>query len=334
MKKRLALAALAASLACNAAPASAYTAIYSFGDSLSDVGNVYNLSGGTLPISPYYMGRFSNGPNWLDDLAPKLGFGPVTASFPPTFGNDFAIGGAQTGTTSVNNPSSPFDLTAQVARFSSSASGALFTLDIGANDIGNALAAYAANPMFDLATFLSAAVANTVGAIDTLYADGMRDLLYFEVPDLSVVPAFKAGGALGGELAMEFNQDVLAGIEPLESAGLTVFDVPIFNAIDVLVNYPEKYGFTNVTSACFSGSFDTAGTECSNPDQYLFWDTEHPTAAANALVAELAYDVLTGQPDPIVAPEPSTWAMMLIGFAGLGLAGWRARRAASSRLGA
>jgi hypothetical protein len=26
------------------------------------------------------------------------------------------------------------------------------------------------------------------------------------------------------------------------------------------------------------------------------------------------------------APEPSTWAMMLLGFAGLGYAGWRARR--------
>jgi hypothetical protein len=25
-------------------------------------------------------------------------------------------------------------------------------------------------------------------------------------------------------------------------------------------------------------------------------------------------------------PEPSTWAMMLLGFAGLGLAGWRHRR--------
>ena len=27
-------------------------------------------------------------------------------------------------------------------------------------------------------------------------------------------------------------------------------------------------------------------------------------------------------------PEPSTWAMMLLGFAGLGLAGWRHRRTA------
>jgi PEP-CTERM motif len=29
-----------------------------------------------------------------------------------------------------------------------------------------------------------------------------------------------------------------------------------------------------------------------------------------------------------VVPEPSTWAMMLLGFAGLGLAGWRHRRTA------
>jgi hypothetical protein len=28
----------------------------------------------------------------------------------------------------------------------------------------------------------------------------------------------------------------------------------------------------------------------------------------------------------VVAPEPSTWAMMLLGFAGLGFAGWRASR--------
>jgi PEP-CTERM motif len=36
--------------------------------------------------------------------------------------------------------------------------------------------------------------------------------------------------------------------------------------------------------------------------------------------------VIGGRP----VPEPSTWAMMLLGFAGLGLAGYRARAAATS----
>ncbi len=332
MRRRLGLAVLTAALAGGAAPAFAYTAMYSFGDSLSDVGNAYiasGLIGAAVPISPpYYAGRFSNGPNWLDDLSAKLGLGAVSPSL--AGGDDFAFGGAQTGPTSVNT-GLPTDLVGQVAEFAlqdpSPASDALYTLDIGANDIGNALAAYAQNSSFDLSSFVMQAVGNTVGAIDALYGDGARDLLYYEVPDLSIVPAFEAAGPLGGELAMAFNQGVLAGIKPLESAGLTVFDVPIFSAIDDLVNDPGRYGLTNVTSACFSGSYDTPGTACSNPDQYLFWDSEHPTAAAHAITANVAYAVLTGAPDPLTAPEPSTWAMMLIGFAGLGLAGWRVRRA-------
>jgi hypothetical protein len=33
-----------------------------------------------------------------------------------------------------------------------------------------------------------------------------------------------------------------------------------------------------------------------------------------------------GNSPPGAVPEPSTWAMMLLGFAGLGWAGWRSRR--------
>jgi phospholipase/lecithinase/hemolysin len=332
VKGRLGAAALAASLACGAAHATTYSAIYSFGDSLSDAGNVFAASGGTIPVSPpYFSGRFSNGPNWLDDLSEKLLRVPASPSL--AGGNDFAWGGAQTGTTSASGTQLVPSLDEQVGLFGiadpSPKPHALYTLDIGANDIGNALLAVAKNPSFDLASFLTQAVDNTVGAVDALYAGGhgARDLLYYEVPDLSLVPAFKAGGALGGELAMQFNDDVLAGIKR-DDPGLTVFDMPMFSAVQTIVTHPGRFGFDNVTGPCLSGNFVAPGTECADPNRYLFWDDEHPTAAGQTLTADLAYAVLTGARNPISAPEPSTWAMLLIGFGGLGLAGYRARRVA------
>jgi GDSL-like Lipase/Acylhydrolase len=52
-----------------------------FGDSLSDVGNDYVASNGTQPspANEYSEVRFTNGGNWLDDLAKDLG---VTAPMP------------------------------------------------------------------------------------------------------------------------------------------------------------------------------------------------------------------------------------------------------------
>ena len=44
-----------------------------FGDSLSDNGNTFSTAG--LPKAPYYNGRWTNGPNWVDyflnSLVPK-----------------------------------------------------------------------------------------------------------------------------------------------------------------------------------------------------------------------------------------------------------------------
>src|SRR5947208_1545881 len=79
-----------------------YTQIIAFGDSLTDTGNVYNQTFGISPQSPpYYNGRFSNGPLWLEDLATDL---TLTA---PTFsrggGKDYAYGGAHTGSGSVSH---------------------------------------------------------------------------------------------------------------------------------------------------------------------------------------------------------------------------------------
>src|SRR5512144_1683255 len=74
-----------------------YDALYVFGDSLSDAGNLATFTHGAIPLPAFYPdGRFSNGLNYADDLATRLGLGgPLTPSL--RGGTNFAWGSALTG---------------------------------------------------------------------------------------------------------------------------------------------------------------------------------------------------------------------------------------------
>lgn len=61
------VALLEASLATRAGVS--LTQVISLGDSFSDTGNLYALTGQRYPPPPYYEGRFSNGPLWIEHLA-------------------------------------------------------------------------------------------------------------------------------------------------------------------------------------------------------------------------------------------------------------------------
>src|SRR5271168_4491898 len=73
------------------AAAPTYDALFVFGDSYCDVGNIFALTKGAEPPAPYYNGRFSNGPIWVDHVAGFLGV-PLKAS--ALGGTDYAFGGA------------------------------------------------------------------------------------------------------------------------------------------------------------------------------------------------------------------------------------------------
>ena len=97
LRNAAAAALVVAALGACATTASAqsYTRLVVFGDSLSDNGNLYAVTGGTQPLSPpYYQGRFSNGPVFTE----LLGFnaGRYTAGAPVTGSVNYAFGGART----------------------------------------------------------------------------------------------------------------------------------------------------------------------------------------------------------------------------------------------
>ena len=96
MKLSISSAVLATTLA-GSAWGHPFEEIISFGESLSDTGNVFISTQGIPPSPPYFNGRFANGPIWIDYLANQLGK-KVASPAPSLFGGTgYAWGGAETG---------------------------------------------------------------------------------------------------------------------------------------------------------------------------------------------------------------------------------------------
>ena len=176
-------------------------ALFAFGDSLSDAGNDWIVDGHTDPVSPYYRGHF------VPAQRADLGRGsflfqyarPRGRCVKPSLagGNDFAFGGAETGPTAIEGVN-PGDLLFQVAQYAAlhpkPVGGALYTLDIGGNDIFKALDELHAGQISPstAGTAIAQAEANTVHAVEELFALGARNLLFYEVPDLGLAPLVSA----------------------------------------------------------------------------------------------------------------------------------------------
>ncbi|MDD2859778.1 MAG: SGNH/GDSL hydrolase family protein [Acidiphilium sp.] len=326
------------------AAASAYDGLYVFGDSLSDVGNLYTASKGTEPLSPPYSeGRFSNGNLWIQDVAASLGLGPVTPSL--SRGNDFAYGGAQTGPTLANKYNGTkaskiqkgLDLPSQLKQFNAQVkkpkANALYTLWIGSNDLDALLDAVIAKSIApaDISKDLKEVLANIGTFVTGLAKDGMKNLLALDVTDLSKTPdAIAIADKTSNSTAtLKEIQSVVATFDTGLSAELATLAqtdqfsltyVDTFAPIDSIVADPTAYGLTNVISPCLTvASSKSPATVCSDPNQYLFWDGLHPTAAGHQLVADVVLEQV---------PEPGSIGLLAIGVTGLLLI--RRRRAGRS----
>lgn len=306
------------------APAAHAGALYAFGDSLSDVGNVYIATGGTEPAPPYVNGQFTNGNVWVQDLASLLGAGPLTPSL--AGGTDYAYGGAETGVTSFNTAPPASDLvgpTGQIAQFYAAHPladpNALYTIWIGGNDLIDILES--GPPTLAAAeSDASMSVANIDTAINDLAALGAKNFLLLAMPQFLLnAPDVVAGGLQiqGNALGTYFNSTLVNGAGTIPSLSTLAIDDSI--KISVLTDFisdPSADGFTNVSDPCYTGTFegfaDTAdpGTVCANPNQYLFWDGLHPTAAADALIADAAFEA-------VATPEPSSMLLLATGLLGL-----------------
>jgi phospholipase/lecithinase/hemolysin len=298
---------IAGFLAGAATPASAgYASLTVFGDSLSDGGNVYTLTGNTFPPTQ----RFTNGPTAVEQMAAALGL-PLTPSL--LGGSNYAYGGAETGTGSYLGLDGTGVL-AQVSAFVNApppgfgGPASLIVLWAGPNDLFTAFASGV-----DPASIILPAMDNLAASVALLYGAGARTILMPDLPNMGATPFGLGSGNPAGLTAFSagFNSALALTADGLEGAlpGLNLIEFSTFALLDRVIADPGAFGFANVEDPCFNGF-----SVCANPDDYLFWDSVHPTARGHALL---------GASFAAAVPEPGS--LQLIAGALLIIGGLRRR---------
>jgi outer membrane lipase/esterase len=294
--------------------------MYVVGDSLSDTGNIFYALGGAttnppytelIPSAAYSNGRLSNGPVWAERLAENLGI-DLQASL--IGGTGYAYGGARTGPLTGITPSGIPTLTQQ-AQTITDLSGTLSADDLfvvwgGGNDIRDA--AFTGNPVQAL-DIVQGSLFNISSVITSLANEGATRFLVPNLPDLGLMPAVQLAGPLAtgfiSQLTGSFNDNltsiVLPGLEL--DLGIDIIDLDIESLVDEIIFDPANFGFTNVTDACIQ----IGGDACSNPEEYLFWDGIHPTAAGHLIIADAAY--------ASIVPIPAAFPFFIAAISMLGL---------------
>jgi outer membrane lipase/esterase len=293
--RRLGLAALA--LALVSTSALAQQRYVAFGDSLSDNGNFFAATG--QPPAPYFNGRFSNGPTWVELLAgaPMAGFFPA-APVNNALSTNFAFGGARTD----NGPGSPTapnisggtgaQISSYLARGGTFGPTDTVTMWAGANNIFQGLPVAAANPLTAQATMqgiAAAAAGNVATQVGQIAGAGARQIIVMNLPSFASVPEFAGGpaSALAGFSTSVFNGVLSSSIATVAAAnpGANITSVDVASVFSALQANPAAFGFGNATASCIATLACVANPAAR--DQYAFWDGVHPTAAGHRLIASV-----------------------------------------------
>ena len=253
-----------------------YDAIYVFGDSYCDVGNIYAATGGKIPLSPpYFEGRFSNGPIWVEHLASAWGL-PMKASL--LGGTDYAVGGAYVTSAQVTSQGTIPSVPQQVELYLSQHGGhadpnALYIIEGGGNDILGTSGGSPQEIGYQIALGIS-------GSELLLRRAGAANFLIPDLLDVGQLPAAKANASFATAASVAANKalDQFLGFEQYLER-IRIHRVDVFGLFHDVAADATHFGFIDIINPCLNPA------PCSDPDHTLFWDAEHPTEFGHAFFA-------------------------------------------------
>ena len=277
-------------------------------------------------------------------LAGKFG---LTATPANQGGSNYAISGSLSTTVvdtggnlqpNQNLPSTVQQINGYLATHPTISNQALIMIGSGGNDVSYARDTFGADVTAGRA-FLDGQIGQLVLAVSQLQSAGGKTILIDSLQGNTGYAAY-------------FNQNFKAS---LDAAGITYVYAEVYNLISTVKANPLVYGLDPLrlepgvggagaatTSACVAGAgavgwgLFCANTTTPSPDDEpyarlrsadaqetsLYSDDQHLSAKGQRLLAEYEYSLLLAS----AVPEPSTWAMLMLGFAGVGYASYRRRR--------
>ena len=274
-----------------------------FGDSLSDNGNLYEFMKHQLPLSPpYFEGRFTNGPVWIELLAKYY--------YPNDSKErllDYAFGGAgvledddsDDGLFTLRREMDSYFLAHQDKADENS----LFVVWIGSNN-------YLAVPD-DVEKSLYDVNLGIQHGLQRLIDKGAKHIMVANLPDLGRIPAARDFDAVEvlSHLAKHHNDILAKNVAELQSRypDIQWIYLDIRKGLDEMMAYPQRYGFSNITGTCYEEvtrttsrsvlkmvstikpKSDGKGDACNG---YLFFDPVHPSAQAHQILADRTKQLL------------------------------------------
>lgn len=254
-----------------------FSCMVTFGDSHTDTGNVYNLTNFQWPlVPPYYKGRFSNGPLWIDNINASQIMNYAYAD--ATIDNDNLI----TGFTGPNNTIYVPSIREQIVNY-------LAAVDLDSVDLRNTLYVIWAggNEYLINSTLTSDKVANALlNAVYDLLVTNIQNIIIINIPPLHLFPIKNKNPRLGA-LINQHNNYLATNISYIlsnyGSVSIKLFDVYSL-IIDILSN-KTMYSF-NTDDKCWDITDNHIVSQCSNPNNYVFIDSYHFTSAIHQIIAD------------------------------------------------
>jgi outer membrane lipase/esterase len=282
----------------SAAQAGNYSAVYFYGDSLTDSG-VYR------PILPNTYDHFSTNPGkvWSQNLGASYGFAvsPAYTAQPNTTpvgfspiasGNNFATGSARINlaTQPINSSLIP-PVSAQITQMLARGPldpNALYAISGGHNDVFAQISAGSnAAAMAGIVT----AANDLTTQVTRLQSAGARHLIVVGIMDMTKTPIASMSAnvpdpVLLGNLVTSFNASLDAGL-----AGKNLLYFNTGRMLNTVIANPAAYGFTNVTDAATSESLGHT-PDPGKESGYLFADIRHPSAQFHKIMSDWIYSSL------------------------------------------